>query len=218
MTWRDTFSAADLSAIAAAVRQAEAKTSGEIVPYVVDDSDGYPGAAWKGAAFGALLLPLLAWAVYHYGDFWGTAPLLWMVLPAAAGGALGYGVAAWLPALRRWLAGDEVIDLRTRRRAAAAFLEEEVWQTRERTGILLFVSLFEHRVVILADSGIHAKVEEGRWQEIAREVAGELRAGRPGAALVRGVEACGRLLAEKGVERKSDDSNELRDDLRGGRR
>lgn len=217
MTWKETFSEADLGAIAAAVREAEARTSGEIVPYVVDDSDGYPGAAWKGAAFGALLFPLLAWAFYHYGDFWASSPLLWMVLPATAGGALGYGLAQ-IPAWKRLLAGGEVLDLRTRRRAAAAFLEEEVWQTRDRTGILLFVSLFEHRVVILADSGIHAKVEEGRWQAIAREVAGELRAGHPGAALVRGIEACGRLLTEKGVERKSDDRNELRDELRGGRR
>jgi putative membrane protein len=218
VTWDETFTEADLEAVRAAVGEAEAGTSGEIVPYVVDDSDPYPGALWKGAAFGALMLPFAAWAVHRWGGFWGTQLLFWMVLPAAAGCAFGYLAALWSPALRRLLAGSDLLDLRTQRRAAVAFLEEEVWRTRDRTGILVFVSLLERRVVILADSGIHAKVEPGRWQAISHDVAAGLAAGRAGEALIRGIRECGALLAEKGVERRTDDANELPDGLRRGGR
>ena len=84
------FSNSDLAAIRAAVEEAERSTSGEIVPYVVTASDGYPEAAWKGAALGALLAALAAWGVYHWGGFWGGQLFFWMVVPPAAGAAAGY--------------------------------------------------------------------------------------------------------------------------------
>lgn len=207
------FSDSDLEAIRVAVAEAEKGTSGEIVPYVVDASDEYLGAAWKGAAFGALLGALAGWAVHRWGGFWGTHLFAWMVLPPAGGAALGY-LAALLPALRRWLAGPELLELRTRRRAEAAFLEEEVFRTRDRTGILIFVSLFEHRVVVLGDSGINSKVEPREWDEVVRLAVAGIRRGRPGEALAEAVRACGVLLARQGVARRPDDSDELADELR----
>jgi putative membrane protein len=136
-----------------------------------------------------------------------------MVLPPAAGAALGY-LAVLVPALRRWLAGDDLLDLRTRRRAEAAFLEEEVFRTRDRTGILLFVSLFEHRVVVLGDSGINARVAPGEWDEVVRLAVEGIRRGRPGEGLAAAIAACGRLLARPGLERLPDDTDELPDELR----
>jgi putative membrane protein len=218
MSLREIFPEADLAAVRQAVEAAEARTAGEIVPYVVDESDPYPDAAWKGAAWGALLFPVLAWAVHQLAGFWGAHLLVWMVLPAGAGAAVGYLAAAFVPALTRLLAGDDLLELRTRRRAAVAFLAEEVWRTHDRTGILIFVSLFERRVVILADSGIHAQVEEARWQAISSDVARGLAAGRAGDALLGGIRACGELLAERGVERRPDDADELSNELRRERR
>src|SRR3954468_19596761 len=78
------FSEPDREAVRAAVREAEAGTSGEIVPYVVPASDGYAGALWKGTALGALCGPLLALAAYRLGGFWGTHLNLWIGLPALA--------------------------------------------------------------------------------------------------------------------------------------
>lgn len=210
------FSQADLDAIRAAVGKAEGQTSGEIVPYVVDRSDEYPSAAWKGAALGALLAPLVALAVHRWSSIWGIPIEYWIALPAPIGGALGY-LLALLPPVRRWMAGEEALEARTRRRAAVAFLEQEVFRTGDRTGILLFVSLFEHRVVVLADSGIHEKVEQGQWEEISRRLAGEIRRGRPGPAMVEAIRACGELLARHKVEIRPDDRNELSDELRRGR-
>jgi putative membrane protein len=207
------FSQADLDAIQAAVGEAEARTSGEIVPYVVDASDDYSNAAWKGAALGALLAPLVALAIHRWTSIWGIPLAYWIALPALVGGAVGY-LLALVPPVRRWMAGEETLDARARRRASVAFLEQEVFRTGDRTGILLFVSLFERRVVLLADSGIHQKVEQGQWEEITRRLAGEIRRGRTGPAMVEAIRACGELLARHKVEIRADDRNELSDELR----
>ena len=95
-----------------------------------------------------------------------------------------------------------------------AFLDQEVFRTRDRTGILLFLSLFEHRVVLLADSGIHEKVEEERWEAITARVAAGIRSGKPGPALVEAIRECGALLEQHGVARRADDRDELANELR----
>ncbi|HEY3571349.1 MAG TPA: hypothetical protein VGP73_25715 [Thermoanaerobaculia bacterium] len=207
------FSQADLDTIQAAVREAEARTSGEIVPYVVERSDPYQNALWKGAALGALLGPMVALAIYRWSTFWGWPFEAWIVLPAPLGGAVGY-LLALIDPVRRWMAGEHTLDARARRRAAVAFLDQEVFRTRDRTGILLFLSLFERRVVLLADSGIHQKVEEGAWEAISGRLAQGIRSGRPGPALIEAIRACGELLERHGVERRADDTDELSDELR----
>jgi len=207
------FSQADLDAIQAAVREAEGRTSGEIVPYVVERSDEYPTTAWKGAALGALLGPMVALAIHRWTDVWGWPLGLWIALPAPLGGAVGYLLALIAP-VRRWMAGEHTLDARARRRAAVAFLDQEVFRTRDRTGILLFVSLFERRVVLLADSGIHQKVEEGAWEAITGRLAQGIRSGRPAPALIEAIRACGELLERHGVERRAEDVDELSNELR----
>lgn len=208
----------DLDAIRAAVAEAEQRTSGEIVPYFVEESDAYPGALWKGTALGAFAGALLAEGIYFLGDFWGGLIPLWIALPAAAGGALGFLLTAYVPAVKRWMAGDALLDLRTRQRAEMAFLEQEVFRTRERTGILLFLSLFEHRVVVLGDSGINRKVEPGQWDGIVRTVVHGIRDGRPGEALASAIRQCGELLQRHGLEIRPDDRDELSNELRRGDR
>ena len=212
------FSDADMAAVRAAVAEAEKRTSGEIVPYVVPASDAYPNALWKGATLGALAGPLLALAFHRLWDLWGTHLDLWITAPAAAGAAIGFLLAAFVPPVKRWLAGDEMLELRTRQRAEMAFLEEEVFRTRERTGILLFLSLFEHRVVVLGDSGINQKVEPGQWDGIVRTVVAGIRAGKPGEALAAAIRQCGELLERHGVAIRPDDRNELDNELRRGDR
>ncbi len=213
MTTDRFFTQADLDAIQAAVREAEEKTSGEIVPYVVDRSDEYAAATWKGAALGAILAAFVALAIHLWSNVWGIPIDWWIALPAPLGGGLGYVFSLW-PPVRRWMVGEETLAIRTRRRAGAAFLDQEVFNTGDRTGILLFVSLFEHRVVLLADSGIDQQVEEGKWEAITSRLAGEIRRGRPAPALVEAIRECGELLTKHEVERRADDRNELRDELR----
>jgi putative membrane protein len=204
---------ADLEAIRSAVAEAERHTGGEIVTYIVGECDSYPEARWSGAAIGTLLgVGMAAW-LNHLGDYWGSPLWAWSLLPAIAGATLGLALAGAAP-LRRWLVPSTTIDRRVALRAESAFLEEEVFATRERSGVLLLVALFEHRVVVLGDSGINALVPKGTWEEIVAQLTLGLREGRMVEALVRAIAECGRLLAEHDVKRRADDRDELSDAAR----
>lgn len=213
MTVDEPFTSADREAIAAAVSEAEKRTSGEIVVSVTPACDEYAHAHWKGAALGSLLAVLAAAALHDLGGYWGGPLGLWMALPAAGGAALGY-LLVRLPSVRRFLATPELMERRTQARASQAFLEAEVFRTRERTGILLFVALFERRVVVLGDSGIRAKVAQQEWEGIVAGVVRGMREGRPAGALLEGIRLVGELLERHGVQRRPDDRDELPDGLR----
>ena len=109
---------------------------------------------------------------------------------------------------------DATLDRRTRRRAAVAFLEEDVFKTRDRTGVLIFLSLFERRVVVMGDEGINRAVETADWQAIVDRLVGGIHEGRPGDALVEAIGECGKLLESKEVAIRPDDTDELSDELR----
>jgi len=207
------FSEADLREIEQAVRAAESRTSGEIVPYAVSHSDHYESAAWEGAALGAVAAAVVAGVARYFGDVWGVPSLAWILLPPAIGAALGYLAAATIGPLKLALAGAAKVEHRVRQRATAAFLDSEVFKTRGRTGVLIFLSLLERRVVVMADSGIHARVEQNEWDSIVAGIVDGIRAGRPGNALAGAIARCGELLERHEVARAADDTDELPDTL-----
>lgn len=207
------FAPGELEEIARRVGVAEGSTRGEIVPYVVDASDHYPEAVWTAMALGAVLTPLAAWLLHTALGLWGGPGLPWITVPPLAGAGAGW-LATRLAAVRRALVTHDAIERRVRLRAAAAFVDEEVFDTRERTGILLFVSLFERRVLVVSDAGIEERVAQAEWDSIVGSVAAGIRAGRAGEALAEAVTRCGELLARRGVERRPDDVDELPDHVR----
>ena len=203
------FSSADLERIGEAAKAAEQRTSGEIVAYLVNRVDDHDEAAWKGAALGALAAAAIGGFGHWLGGFWGGSLVLWLTLPAVAGAAGGYLLATFVSAVGRWLIPAETLERRVRLRAESAFLDEEIFDTRDRTGILIFLALYEHRALILADSGIHQKVEAQRWQTLVNALVGGIRDGQTVDALVYVIERCGDLLEEHGVARRADDADEL---------
>lgn len=208
------FSEADLEAIRRATAEAEERTSGEIVPVVVGTCDDYDEAAWKAAAFGALAAALAAGIVHSVGGFWMGLGALWITAPTAAGAAVGFILARLWPSLRRAMVSPQTLDLRVGRRARQAFLDEEVFATRERTGILIFLALFEKRVVVIGDEAINRAVEPHEWQNIVDHLVKGIHSGQPGPALVEAIYECGLLLGKHGVEIRPDDVDELDDGLR----
>ena len=214
MQIKDLFSDADLEAIRRATGEAEGRTSGEIVPVVVGACDEYEEVAWKAAAFGALATAMVFSTIHAMGGFWIGIAWLWISAPTAVGAAVGYLLARVLPGFRRALISSDILHLRVQRRARQAFLDEEVFATSERTGILIFLGLFERRVIVLGDEGINRAVQPGAWQSIVDQLVEGIRSGKPGPALVEAIEACGRLLEDHGLEIRSDDIDELDDGLR----
>ena len=209
------FSPADHAAIEAAVREAETRSAGEIVPYAVERSDRYARAVWTAATLGALAGALAAALIRWAGDFWGGPVALWIALPPATGAALGWLAAFALPDLRRFLVPPEVMAERVRQRAAEAFLAEEIFRTRDRTGVLIFVSLFERRVVVRADRGLDGVVTPGEWEEVVAGIAAGMRRGQPGPALAEGIRRCATLVGR--LPPRPDDRDELPGQLRLGR-
>ena len=209
------FSPADHAAIEAAVREVEAQSAGEIIPYAVERSDRYARAIWTAATLGALAGSLAAAVIRWSGDFWGGPVALWIALPPATGAALGWLAAFILPALRRLLVPPEVLAERVRQRAAQAFVEEEVFRTRDRSGVLIFLSLFEHRVVVRADRGLDGVVSPREWEEVVEAIAAGMRRGQPGPALADGIRRCAALAGR--LPARPDDRDELPGQLRLGR-
>ena len=118
-------------------------------------------------------------------------------------------------ALRRLLVPDDLLATRVRQRAAQAFLDEGVVRTRDRTGILIFVSLFERHVVVRADRGLDGLVTPGEWEEIVTGIAAGMRRGQPGPALAEGIRRCASLARR--LPPRPDDRDELSGQLRLGR-
>jgi len=209
------FSPADHAAIAAAVHEVEAQSAAEIVPYAVERSDHYLLALWHAATLGSLLGAVVAAIVHWTAELWGWPLVLWIVLPPAAGAALGWLVTLLVPSVRRALVPGEVLATRVQQRAAQAFLDEEIFRTRDRTGILIFVSVFERRVVIRADRGLAAVVSPKEWEDIVAGIATGIRRCQPGPALAEGIRRCAGLAGR--LPRRPDDRDELSGQLRLGR-
>lgn len=210
------FSDAERERIAAAVAQAETRTSGEIVPFVVNRCGRYEVAVWKAAAVGAMGAAALALAVGAMYDGWGMGWLYtaWALALAVVLGGTAGALATLAAPVRRLFAGTDRMARRVHRRASVAFLEEEVFETRDRTGILLFVSLFEHRIEVLGDKGIDAKVQPEEWVEVVQLIRDGIVGGDLAGGLVAGIEKCGEMLHRRGVEIREDDTDELPDGVR----
>jgi putative membrane protein len=182
------------------------------VPYVVERIDDHAEARWRAATIGALVAALAAGAVHALVGYWSGHGVAWITLPVLVGAGLGYLTGGVGP-VARWLMPADALDTMALRRAEAAFLEEEVWLTRDRTGILVFLALFEHRAVILADQDPPRR-PPALWQELVAELVDGVAAGEAAAALERTVRRCGEILVEHRVERQPDDLDELDDRLR----
>ncbi|MFQ5571312.1 MAG: TPM domain-containing protein [Rhodothermales bacterium] len=214
---KDLFSEADLARIREAVAGAEQRTSGEIVPYIVSQSDGYDVAVWRGACTSAILVWLVAMLVVQFYQGWGLSWLYtnWsLAVLVLSAGILGALLTAYVSPLKRVLSGGALLDQAVHRRAVMAFVEEEVFSTRERTGILLFISLLEHRIEVLGDTGINRKVTPDEWTDVVRRIRKGIKDGNIADGLVDAIGMCGELLERGGVEIRPDDENELPDDIR----
>jgi len=223
-----TLTPADLTAIEAAVHEAERRTTGEIYCVVAEQSAPYGETPLAWAAGVALLAPailLLGGVHVTVPDLFGgwSAAQVSQAAEMAARSALTGAIllqavlfaavallVAWRPVrlalTPRWVKRHEV-----RRRAGAAFLSKNLHLTRERTGVLIFVSLAERMAEIIADEGIASQVEPAVWERAMAALAEGLKRGAPAAGFAAAVGLCGDLLAARFPASPGDNPNELPD-------
>ena len=200
----DFFSPDEKERILQAVAGAEAKSSGEIAIMVVPESDRYREAEQMGALLVAGLVAVVLCILLHHVTIWTFIPLVCLL----------YFAAFWLfrrfPKLKISFAGPVRQAEAVRSRALIGFYENGLYRTAGETGILIFISLLEHKVWILGDRGINEKIPAGFWDSSANELAAGIKAGKGAEALCAVIEGCGNELARH-FPRGSDDINELPD-------
>lgn len=192
--------------IAEAVKRAEESTAGELVVVLTARSDTY--AAWRMGLAASVSVAVMLEA-YYLLQTWPAWVFFIAQVPLAM---VVYWVVGW-GALLRLVVPRRVLTGAVERRALAAFLEAGVTETRDRSGVLVFLSEAERRAVILADRGIHERVATDEWQKDVDDLVAAIRAGRPAAGLLTAVQRIGSILARSFPPRR-DDENELPDTVR----
>jgi putative membrane protein len=190
-----------------AVIEAEARSSGEIVPMVIDQSGHYTQFPLTGSILFTFLVALVA-AVFR--PHISAAELLLVELATFW---ICFKIIERTDRLWAWLIPDSLMEKAVARRAEEAFYEQHLHETKEKTGVLIFLSLLEHRVHLLADTGIHTKVPAETWENLVQQITSGMKKGQPFEALHHAVGACGRLLAEH-FPKNPDDTDELSNELR----
>jgi putative membrane protein len=204
------FSEEEQTRIKAAVQACEARTSGEVVPVLVDAAYDYPKAEIiGGGSFAVGLALLLNWFYVGASHWIFPAALLVLYYPCLL-------LIRALPGLKRALISPVEFDAEVREKALVTFVEHGIYRTRGGSGILILISLFEHRVYVLADAGINARVPLHTWDEIVATVTRGIVEGRACDALCQAISRCGDLLAHE-FPRQDDDHNELPDLIIGGK-
>jgi len=217
-------SESDHALVSEAVGRVEKSSDGEIVTIVAPRSDAYHDVGLHYAVLAMLFVPAFwAFAPQAWVDWAATLLLGWnaeltrqtaMVYLFAKMAAVFLVVryaCAWMP-LRMALTPGRTKSRRVHRRAIELFRTGCELKTRGRTGVLLYVSLAEHRAEIVADKAIADQVAPDVWGEAMAHLVDELKAGRPGAGMAGAIDRIGSVLTPI-LPPKAGDTNELPDRL-----
>ena len=214
----------DRAAIAAAVGQAETHSSGEIVTVLSPRADGYWDVALAWSAFVALLalalldvapafyLGLVDRVLGRWGEAWTPRDVLGLALAVATLKFAGMVVVQMWQPLRLWLVPSAIKAARVHARALTAFKLGAEQRSAGRTGVLVYLSLAEHRAVILADAAIASKVSPDVWGDAMHALLAPIRQGRVAEGMVAAIGAVGTVLTEH-LPPRAADTNDIPDRL-----
>ncbi|MXO58285.1 hypothetical protein GRI89_01835 [Altererythrobacter salegens] len=217
-------SEADHELVGNAVSAAELKSAGEIVPVVSLRSDGYSDVAlvWAAiAAFTAITflaffpdfyLGTIAWLTGEWNPEWTPGELFGIAVAVGIIKFVGmWLIQLWKP-LKFFLIPGFIKSARVRNRAIGIFKAAAERRTHGRTGIVIYLSMDEHRAEIVADEAIASKVSPEVWGEAMAVMLVEIKQDHVGAGMAAAIGRVGEVLAEH-FPRAEDDRNELPDRL-----
>lgn len=187
---REVLGETERAELAARIAEAENRTSGEIVVVVLERSDRHPAAEWM--AGGLVLLVgsvlLASWLP------WVSPPLFFACQLGL--GAAGFLAARLAPGFKRAFVSERRAEETAREQALQEFYTHGLYRTEGATGVLLFVSLLERRVVVLGDAGIDAKLDASHWRATDDAILEGIRTGSLKEGLVEGIRRSADVLAE----------------------
>jgi len=183
------FTQEELSRIKETTRSVESRTIGEVAVMIVDSSDRYHEAEVLGGIFLASLVALIATVSFFHSSIWIYISLSFLFfLPSKY-------LFQKVPVLKIAFIGARRKEHTVMQRALRAFYEKGLYKTKKNTGVLFFLSLLERKVWVLADKGIHDKIEQEALNKFAAIVSRGIREGRACDALCEAIMMSGELLA-----------------------
>jgi putative membrane protein len=199
----------EAAALEAHVARVEARTGVQVVTAVIGRADNYIELPWKAFALGASAAGLALVTADALRPQWVTSytALVHATTMLAAGAAAAL-LAIFVPPFARLFLRAARRDVEVRQYAQALFLARDLVATRDRTAVLILISLFERRIEIVADRGLADRVAETEWCAVIARMAPHLGGGRPFRALEDCLDAVAELLATKGF-RGGAGSNDL---------
>jgi putative membrane protein len=168
----------------------ESRTDGEIAVMVVDSSDRYLEAEILGGFIFGSLLSLVVSVLFFRDSLFVYIPLSFLLFFPFR------WIGAAIPRLKLAFIGPRRREETVHHRAIQAFYEKGLYKTRFHTGVLIFLSLLEHKVWVLADEGIYEKMKQETLNRFAREVSLGIKEGRACESLCQAIEGIGQLLAQ----------------------
>jgi putative membrane protein len=201
---------AQAAAIDTLVARIEARTGVQIATAIVRRSDAYTELPWKAFALGASLAGLALVIADAWNPQW-VVPYTALVHAAVIllTGASMALAAMFVPPFARALLRRHRAEIEVRQYAESLFLRRALFRTRQRTAVLVLVSLFERRIEIIPDEELHARVTPAAWDGVIARMTPHLRNQRPFDALKEALEAVETLLASRGFHGRPDATDEL---------
>lgn len=209
----------NLEKINQAVKKAERRTTGEIAVAFATESSDYASQELMFGIICGFVYSFLLMLFYSsiekiiQNRFWDYSPHHLLIF---------YGVSTFLvilvffmlgnlPFVDRLIVSEKTKIRKVHERAVRQFVESGIAHTRDRTGILIFISLLEKRVELLADRGISKKISQEQWNDMVNLMLEGIRKRHFIPHLVEAIARTGDLLASH-FPAHPDDTNELCDD------
>lgn len=213
----------DHAKVSAAIAAAEAGTDGEVIAIITERSDSYHdvGLHYAVATLFLLMAVLTAWPellgeLWTFAMGWTAPPVLQQLLLLQLGLGLftfllALFVMRWMP-LRLALTPAATKTRRVRRRAVMLFKAAAERRTVGRTGVMIYLSMDEHRAEIIGDDAITAVTTPESWGDEMLALLTEVKAGRVADGIVAAVALIGVVLHDH-FPKDGDDVNEIPDKL-----
>jgi len=185
----DLLTGLDKQLVSDAIKEIESHTSGELITLITPRSDEYIYIPTLWAGLVALMVP----ALMFFLDAWDDTLIVFLSQIAVF---IFCSIVFQFPFIKYALVPNYIKRMRASRLARDQFFIQGLHHTKARTGILIYVSVAEHYVEIIADKGINDIVSESAWVNVVNDFVSEIKNKNYTQGFVKAIKSCGTILVE----------------------
>ena len=193
------------------IKELEKSSSGEIVPVLASKSSKYLFFRFMYASiFTYLILFIYFYFIKENLNFALDLDIFGLIV-----GLISFYVFYSLSNFNlvlKYLIPKKVKKYKCEKQAYFEFFQNEVYKTRDNTGILIYISVLERQVVVIGDWGINSKIDNKEWDNLIKIIVKSIKEKNITQGIVEGLIATNDLL-KNNFPIKPDDTNELSNEL-----